>query len=579
MIELDFKLPPIWDQVKDAKYGDLEELDYYQRYELMNMLGREYAGNMVPENQGAYSRMLAQEGMLRDLFIIDGREPIQYDIDTRALEQFNKRVIESGKFEEWQRQWSRRDNHAQQGVALQISRMFSESFGANLKTSRIHFAPTDIVNAEVDVDSGDLTLSDTKVVRQDFLKFYHSVVYANARLYQERLATNKIPFDEGGEREDLAFRTYGDLSPSQSMFWDTSGFDNFMNQPTRRHAMWLADTATESLAAAYDPDREHEVVKDIRAEMNSRYMSAKVLYAASMPVFASEDVSHALTPIFEHHIRGLTIEAQHKVVMLASKMHARGESVPGHLNDAIDKIMTSYPLTDEYKRFQVDKQRDLLFRMMSDTRVQDARQNWQNYNTTKRLDFLQHAVNIHAEVFGCRAARVEAIDIPPRPDTESNRKIIHYGGYLWRQRNPVIQINVNEQAGATDNFFEAFNTAMHEAQHNFQDSLASRYENNFMKPDDPLYEQARYFLTGSYVYVNPDQNRTHYHNNLLERDAFAVGNGLSYFMALANAEQREEYTVRMQALLEDPSRHDLDLSRGFPNAPWHNQPPMPEPEA
>lgn len=578
MIELDFKRPPIWDQVKDAKYGDLADLEYYQRYRLMKMLGQEYARNMVPENEGAYSRMLAQEGMLRDLYIIDNQEPVAYEIDARAIERFNQRVIETGKFEEWQKQWGRRDYLAQRGVVLQVARMFGEAFNIDLKPALVEFNPTSIVHADVDGPSGDLTISDAKPISQDFFKAYHAMIYASARLYQEQLVAGTIPYQEGDEREDLAWRTFGDLAPHHSMFWETGGYNSFMNQPTRRHAMLLADTATQPVVQAYAPERQDEVLRELRDHINGRYMSAKVLYAARMPIFASEDVANALTPIFAHHIRNLSVEAQQQVVLLANGIHQRGQQVPEQLNEAIDKILTSYPLTDAYKQFQIEKQRDLLYRLSTDTSVLDARRNWHTYDTSKRLSFLQHAVNSHAEVFGCRPARIEPVDVPPKPDPATGRKMISYGGYLWRQPSPVIQININEESHALDHFYEAFNTAMHEAQHNFQDSIARRYENNFMKPDDPLYEQARYFSTGSYVYVNADQNRTHYHNNPLERDAFAVGNGLSFFMALANAQQREEYTVRMQALLRDPSHHDLDLSRGFENAPWHNQPPMPEPE-
>ena len=576
---IDFEKPPVWEQVKDFRMGELEKLDYYGRYRLMHALGREYSGNLLPSDEASYTRLLHQEDMLRNLFFIDSLEPVQYSEDAEALERFNQDVIDSGLFENWKQQWARRDSLAQRGVFLQIARKFGDALGVDLRVRDLKLAATEIVNAEVDLKADNVILNNSRETELDFMKAYHSMVYACARLYQEKLLSGDIRFDEGSDREDLAWRTFGDLSPVRSMMWEGSGFNNFMMQPTRRHAMWLADGALDSLAAAYDPDRQDELRQQIHQDMRDRYLSHKVLYATSMPVYAAEDVWNTLSPIFTNDIRGLSLEAQTQVVRLASKMHQRGEAVPRQLDDSIEKILDSYPLTDAYKLFQIEKQRELLYEMSMDDKVLDAWQNWHEYDQYQRLRFLQHVVDIHADVFGCRRSRIEPVDIPPKIDPETHKKYIEYGGYKWRKAQSTISINVNEESGTLDYFFEALNTAIHEAQHGLQDHLAREYERGSLKQDDPLYEQARYFNVGSYVYVHPDQNRTHYHNNLLERDAFALGNGVSFYFGLANNEQRHEYARRMRALSKDPAKHDLDISRGFPNAPWHEQPRMPEPEA
>lgn len=579
MLTLDFKNPPIWDQVKDAKYGDLEELGYFDRYELMQALGREYAGSMLPDTPEGYTRLIRQEMVLRDLYSIDFHEPVQYVGDEAALKGFIKDITESGKFAAWQEAWHQsQDSLKRRGVIYQIKREFGKAFGVDIGGGHIRVDNSKIMNADVADYSEDIVFNKDYSFEDDFLKIFHSTVFASARLYQQQLAHGKVQVEPGSEREDLAFRSYADLPPAASMFWDSDEFRHFMGQPTRKHASWLADTALQAVTAD-EPGLADEIIAQQNEGVQNRYLSEKVLYASSMKVRGPEDVWNAVLPISSRHIRNLSVDAQAAVVNLAAQLHGKGQEVPPELNKAIEKILTSYPLTPEYKKFHIQQQARLLKRMMQDSKVQDARQNWQSYTKDQKLDFLKHVTGMHADVFGYRPCRVSQVDLPPKPDADDpTSKTITFGWYNWGNNYPDIAINVNEEAGGLDHFFLALNTAMHESEHAFQDHLARQYKSGFLKPDSPLYEQARYFSVGRHVYVTHDQDTSHYMNNPLERDSFAFGNGVSFFIALANKDQRDEYAQRMEEIYDNPRGKDFDLSRGFQNVPWGHYPAMPEPE-
>ncbi|MCB1680930.1 MAG: hypothetical protein KDI65_03260 [Alphaproteobacteria bacterium] len=581
MLSIDFENPPIWKQVKDARGSDLEELGYYDRYAVMHAVGQEYVNNLIPTTAEDYRALIRQEMILRDLHNIDAREPIYYPEDQAAIESFGKNLIESGTFKKWQEAWENPDPLKRRGIILQIKRAFGQAFGADISGGKVKHDDTVIMPGDVADYSEDFVFQEDPSVQQNFLKVFHTAVYASARVFQERLARGKIKVEAGSDREDLAWRCHGDVPSATSLFWDSDEFRFFMGQPTRRHASWLADSALRAVTGdSEDPEIADEVIRELNEAAYRRYLSSKVLYACNMKVLVPHDVWHAISPISQKHIRNISIEAQSAVVDLAEKIHKKGEVVPPELNNAIEKIISSYPLTREYRKFQAEQQARLLKRMLLDPKVAEAKANWHTYNENQKLEFLQRVTKMHADVFGYRPSLVVAVDEAPEPDPNdpTRNKSVSLGWYDWTKSYPELAINVNEEVGGLENFFQALNTAMHEAEHAFQDHLARRYESGFLKPDSPLYEQARYFSIARYIYVNPKQNRTHYRNNALERDSFAMGNGVSFFIALANRDQQEEYSQRLEDMFEDPRGKDLDLSRGFENVPWRHHPPMPEPD-
>ncbi len=587
MLNIDFDKETVWDQVEGAKFDQLRQLPVANRYHLMRRLGQEYVANINPETPEAYSTLLHQEGMLRDLFILDSLERIEFPSDAAAIMNFATQAVESGDFDRWKKQWEESDYFKRRGVIFQIQGQFGKAFGVDLRSGHAKIDTTELMEAEVSYSQGSsrpvptVTISRASAVQDDFNRAFHSIVYACARLYQDGLVYGQIPMEKGSPREELAYRTFGDLAAEDSMFWEADGFHQFMNQPTRRHATWLADTALEKVCEkteSDDPDFAREIIKNINAGTKSRYQSAKILYAANMNVQAPEDVWNAVQAIFPADIRSLSIGAQSAVVKLASDIHARGEKIPLDLNKAINRILESYPLTPEYKSFLMERQGTLLKRMMQDRIIQEAKTNWSGYSTDKKVRVLQHAVRMHAEVFGCSPAQIQTVDIPPTALPDGNGRSVTYGNYLWRQPNARMNLNVNEESGVLENFYQALNTVMHEQQHRFQDYLAKEVEWKGLKPDHPLYHQARFFSAGSYVYVTHEQNWDHYHNNPLERDAFAFGNGVSFFIALANPQQRQEYARKMESMHEDPRGAEIDLTRGFSRLPWAHHPAMPEPE-
>ncbi|MBK6896041.1 MAG: hypothetical protein IPH06_05565 [Alphaproteobacteria bacterium] len=587
MLTIDFEKKTVWDQVEGASFDQLQQLDLFTRCHLMRRLGEEYAENINPETPEAYRTLLYQEGMLRDLFVLDNLRPIEFSSDAAAIADFASKAVESGDFQKWKTQWEESDFFKRRGVIFQIQSQFGKAFGIDIRSGHAKIDTTELMEAEVHYSEGSsrpvptVTISRATAVQDDFNRAFHSIVYACARLYQDGLVYGNITREKGSPREELAYRTFGDVPAEDSMFWEADGFHPFMNQPTRRHASWLADTALQTVAEKTepeDPDFAQRMIKDINAGTKSRYQSTKILYAANMKVQAPEDVWNAVQAILPADIRSLSIGAQSAVVNLASDIHGRGEKIPEDLNKAINRILESYPLTPDYKKFLMERQGELLLRMANDPVLQKAKTEWDTYRDYQKIRTLQHAVNLHAEIFGCSPAYIQTVDIPPVPNPDGNGSIVTYGNYLWRQPNARMNLNVNADAGVLEHFYQALNTVMHEQQHRFQDYLAKEVEWKGLKPEHPLYNQARFFSAGSYVYVTHEQNQDHYQNNPLERDSFAFGNGVAFFIALADDRQRNEYFRKMEAIHEHPRGTEIDLTRGFDKLPWAHHPPMPEPD-
>lgn len=252
-------------------------------------------------------------------------------------------------------------------------------------------------------------------------------------------------------------------------------------------------------------------------------------------------------------------------------MHKETGTIPDSLNRTISKALDSYPLTEAYKRYSLEHQLSLLFQLTEDPVFKKAKQNWSSYDKYQKLYTLQHIANLHAQEFSYPKTRVEFYNSPPQIDQVTGKNRVSLGFYDWVKRPSKIKVNENEQSGGLETFGQALNTTLHECTHALQDHLAMRFERGSLGKDDPLYEQAQFFLAGRYVYVTHEQSEEHYLNNLLEQDAFAFGYGTSFYLSAANDKQREVYVRRLTDNLRGIRNFDINILKDL-----HSNPPSSE---
>ncbi len=575
-MKIDYENPPIWDQVEDATFRDFMTLRFDERCKLTGYLGREYIEEMYPDTEEGYGKLLGREYKLATLYGLDGMQPIESEQDQEDLDRFVQGLLDDGKIKTWNETWGLMSYDQKRGAFREISRRFSEAFDIKLPF-RVQVDDTGILHGNVDPMRKELVISNDKAVQNDFYKSFHSMVFACARGYQEYLMQEGVLTEDRQDRIRMAWRVYSDMAPENSMFWDSDRFHDFMQQPIKRQGFWLADTALRGIGSDADPERVETTIESLKRDVKAGFLSAKLIYATDMKVQAAQDTWHAMQPIFSMDIRTMTPQAQQRVVLMAKRLHDEGEEIPEGLNNSIEKILASYPLTEAYKRHQLEKQAELLNKMYRDETLIHARENWHTYPDYKKTRVMQHAANLHGDVFDYMPCRVETYDMEPQKDPATGEQVASMGFYEWGRIPRTLKVNTNKDVGGIEDFMQAMNTTMHEAQHAYQDHLAKLYERGKLDEDHPLHDQARYFHIGHHVYVTFDQNVKHYHNNPLEQDAWAFGNGVSYFAGVRNERQRMEYGNRLQNAMDSRDDFDIDLTRGLAGSHPSLAPP-PEPD-
>ena len=144
MLTIDFEKKTVWDQVEGASFDQLQQLDFFTRCRLMRRLGEEYADNINPEKPEAYRTLLYQEGMLRDLFVLDNLRPIEFSSDAAAITDFASKAVESGDFQKWKTQWEESDFFKRRGVIFQIQSQFGKAFGIDIRSGHAKIDTTEI---------------------------------------------------------------------------------------------------------------------------------------------------------------------------------------------------------------------------------------------------------------------------------------------------------------------------------------------------------------------------------------------------------------------------------------------------
>ena len=561
-MNIDYENPPIWDQVEGATFRDFTMMRFADRCKLTRFLGREYIEEMHPETDEGYGKLLGREYKLATLYGLDAMEPIESEQDQEDLDRFVKGLVDDGKIKTWNETWGLMSYDQKVGAFREISRRFSQAFDIQLPF-RIRLDDTGILHGNADPVRKELVISKNKDIQNDFYKSFHSMVFACARGYQEHLLREGTLTEDRQDRIKMAWRVYSDMAPENSMFWDSDRFHDFMQQPMKRQGFWLADSALRGIGSDNDPERVETAIERLKKDVKAGFLSAKLIYATDMKVQAAQDTWNAMQPIFAMDIRSISPQAQQRVVLLAERLHEEGKEIPTGLNDSIEKILSSYPLTDQYKRHQIEKQAELLNKMYGDETLIEARENWHTYPEYKRIRVMQHAANLHADVFGYMPCRVETYDMEPQEDPATGEQVVSMGFYEWGSIPKKLKVNKNKDVGGIADFMQAMNTTMHESQHAYQDHLAKLYERGKLEEDHPLHDQALYFHIGHHVYVTFDQNIKHYHNNPLEQDAWAFGNGVSFFVGVHDDRQRLEYANRLQNAMDGRDNFDIDLTRGL----------------
>lgn len=543
---------PFWPQVMDFTHEDFRRLSREDRLALTQWICLEFRENFRPHDQNSYRAYLAVERIAQELFTINAEEVYRGQDDEKKLKDFTSYINSHDNLEQVREVWPDLTFEEKEEFLEQVKNEFAFSMGLDFSGVAVKFTNTGMLNGDVSFRGDKIKLSQYENTANGFLSSFHALMVGCARKYHQMIIRQEVPMTD--ERAHLFVLLSADLSLQDSMHWDVNQVSHYFQQTSLREALKIADVAYGDVATAvgFNAEKIRTRKKNVRQEIESRFLSQKVYHSATLGWGGSEDVSHALDFMTDEQIDMLNMRAQAALTQLVYRIHGAGDPIPERLSAAVERILTRLPLTSEYADYQVLKCHEMYSGVCESETITRARQNWTFMNKEKRLDVLQEIADMHGEVHGYEPCLVTTFE--PEPGKQNANGYYKWGGGA---------LYINGSYLLTGDFKKVSDTVVHEATHALQDHIGSAFLDQEIGIHEPLFRQAEVFMMGRNVYITYEINYDHYRKNPLEKDAFEQGEFAGDFIAGSDADRK----FYMGKLKEAMRARKLDADQATASAP------------
>ncbi len=204
-------------------------------------------------------------------------------------------------------------------------------------------------------------------------------------------------------------------------------------------------------------------------------------------------------------IDGLTLYTKCDVIhglvgALRDKVPQRTHGSGRTTRNSLTAIVGTFEASDNLLEFQDHRRKRFLGRMErpENRHVLKAISGWDQFDqTVEKKAAITHATQLHQQVYLSGVADIVPIDYMFKDaiKTQTSRhNIIVVGGF--RGNLSTGEASIRQDTSRHSGFHdprEAFHTGHHEMTHGIQFALAKAFHHNRIRPDNPLYEDARMF--------------------------------------------------------------------------------------